>query len=190
MAQGSAEHVVVREASDRAPLAAHARNLRLRGLIVQVAVGAVLATVILVRLDSAAQALALIAVIAVGAAAYSMISRRAGRDGVARDGRWAKAFPAISVERDDTRRAHSSTSVVLTDDGVVARRRTSARFARATFATVVDVPWSAIERIEYSASRLGWWYPVISGPDVTIAAAGVAGGGFRRALEELGASVG
>ena len=68
-----AEHVVVSEATDRNPVASHARNLRLRSLIVQIAVTLVLATVVFVRLESPSQFLILVAVVAVVGAVVTAI---------------------------------------------------------------------------------------------------------------------
>ena len=184
-----AEHVVVSETEDRHPLASHARNIRLRSLIVQIAVTAVLATVVFVRLESTTQFVILVAVVAVLGAAVTLVTRHLGRDEAAKASRWAGVFPAVSVEQDDKRRAHTSGSMLVTDHGVTIRRRTSSRFSAATYTTIVEMPWSGIERIEYSPGRLGWWYPVISGPDITIAAAGTVGATFRTALQDLGASV-
>jgi hypothetical protein len=189
MPKASAEHVVVSEATSRSPLAAHARNIRLRSLIVQIAVGAVLATVVFVRLESATQFLMLaIAVAFLGVIAVA-VGRLLGRDEAAKAGLWHKVFRAVSVEQDGKRRAHASASILVTDDGVAVRRRTSSRFSAATYATIVEVPWTAIERIEYSAGRFGWSYPVFSGPEAKIAAAGAVGTVFRDALQELGASL-
>lgn len=189
MPNAPAEHVVIREATNRDPLATHARNIRLRTLIVQIAVGAVLATVIFVRLESAAQFLILMAIVAVLIVVVATIGRRPGRDAITRSSEWVKVFPVVSVEQDGKRRAHAPASVVVTDDGVVVRKRTSSRFAAPTYTTTVEVPWSAVEQIEYSAGRLGWWYPVFNGPNGKIAAAGTAGATFRDAMQKLGASV-
>ena len=184
-----AENVVVSEATDRNPVATHARNLRLRSLIVQIAVTLVLATVVFVRLESPSQFLIVVAVLAVVGAVATLIARILSRDDAAKNARWAKVFPTVSVEQDGKRRAHTSVSVLVTDAAVVVRRRTSSRFAAATYTTVIETPWSKIDRIEYSPSRLGWWYPVIIGPDIAIAAAGTVGSDFRSALQELGASI-
>lgn len=157
--------------------------------MLQTAVVAVVAYVVYTRLENTAHFFIGVVGLVVLVPVATALSRRVGSHKHARQGRWSKMFRTISVEIDETRRSHGPAYLVVTDEGVEVRRRTSSRWGSATYETAVDTAWSAITRVEYTPGRLGWWNPVISGTGVKIAPAGSVNRRFREALERLGARI-